>query len=335
MFRTRIGRCMMGMIGVLGVVGCLLQPATAARYKVLVVMSYDETYPFEAEMRAGIEAVLADSSELSYFYMNTKKHFEGGPQKAKEAYALFQELQPDGVITADDDAQAMFVAPYLKDQVKTPVMFCGVNAEPEKYGYPASNVSGILERGHDRESLALIQQLAPSVKTFGRLVKDTPMSRSDVKRVRDDVEAAGFTYVDLKLPTTLREALDLVETYRDRCDVLLVSTLQGIPDENGNPMTNRAAIARVAAAFGKPTIGSTLSDVQDGVLCAVIQSGQEQGRTAAEMLLKALEGAPVSEIPITRNKFGRRIINVDTMKALGIEPRPVVIRNAELVKTEP
>ena len=144
MFRTRVGRLMMGMIAVLSAVGCMSQPATAARYKVLVVMSYDETYPFEAEMREGIEAALADLCEMTYCYMNTKKHFEGGPQKAKEAYALYQELQPDGVIAADDDAQAMFVVPYLKDQVKTPVMFCGVNAQPEKYGYPASNVSGHL-----------------------------------------------------------------------------------------------------------------------------------------------------------------------------------------------
>ena len=178
MFRTRVGRLMMGMIGVLSVAGCMSLPATAARHKVLVVMSYDETYPFEAEMREGIEAALADICEMSYFYMNTKKHFEGGPQKAKEAYALYQELQPDGVIAADDDAQAMFVVPYLKDHVKTPVMFCGVNAEPKKYGYPASNVSGILERGHDSESLALVQQLAPSVKTFGRIVKDTPTNTS-------------------------------------------------------------------------------------------------------------------------------------------------------------
>lgn len=335
MCRTRIGRLMMGMIVVLSVAGYMARPVRAAHYKVLVVMSYDETYPFEAEMREGIEAVLADIGEITYFYMNTKKYFEGGPQKAKEAYALYQELQPDGVIAADDDAQAMFVAPYLKDQVKTPVVFCGVNADPEKYGYPASNVSGILERGHTSESLALVQQLVPSVKTFGRIVKDTPMSRADVNRVREDVETAGFAFIDFKLPATFQEAFDLVETYRDHCDVLLVSTLQGIPDENGMPMTNRAAIARVVKAFGKPTIGSTLSDVQDGVLCAVIQSGQEQGRTAAEMLLKALEGTPVSEIPITRNKFGRRIINVDTMKVLGIEPKPVVIRNAELVRTEP
>ncbi len=335
MCRHAMGHLMIRLVSLtLGVIACAFQIGEAAQYKVFVVMSYDETYPFEVEMREGIEAALSSTCELTYFYMNTKKNFAGGSQKAQEAYALYQQLQPDGVITADDDAQAMFVVPYLKDKVNTPVMFCGVNAEPGKYGYPASNVSGILERGHVRESLALAQQLQPSIKTFARIVKDTPMSRGDVESVRLDAEAAGMVFIDAMLPTTIQEAVDLATTLKEQCDAVLVSTLQGIIDENNQPMTNRAAISRVVAAFGKLTIGSTLSDVQDGTLCAVIQSGQEQGRTAAEMLLKAMTGTPVSEIPITQNKFGRRIINVDVMNALKIKPKPVVIRNAELVKTQ-
>ena len=333
MCRHAIGRLMIWAASLmLGVLWLAPQPAAAAKFKVLAVMSYDESYPFEAEMREGIKAGLPDA-EITFFYMNTKKHFEGGLQKAQEAYALYQTLLPDGVIAADDDAQAMFVAPYLKDKVKTPVMFCGVNAEPEKYGYPAANVSGMLERGHLPESLALAKQLVPSIKRFGRIVKDTPMSRGDVATTRADAESAGFEYVDHPLPATIQEALNMADTFKERCDVALISTMQGIPDENGQPMTNQAAIARIAARFGKATIGSTLSDVQDGTLCAVIQSGQEQGRTAAEMLLKAMNGTPVADIPITQNKFGRRIINVDVMNALNIKPRPVVIRNAELVKT--
>ena len=333
MRRHAIGRLIVWAASLmLGVLWLAPPPAAAAKFKVLAVMSYDESYPFEAEMREGINAGLPDA-EITFFYMNTKKHFEGGPQKAQEAYALYQTLLPDGVIAADDDAQAMFVAPYLKNKVNTPVMFCGVNAAPEQYGYPAANVSGMLERGHVRESLMLARQLLPSIKTFGRIVKDTPMSRGDVESVRLDAEAAGMIYIDSMLPATIQEALHLAAKDKEQCDIVLVSTLQGILDENNQPMTNRAAIARVVNAFGKPTIGSTLSDVQDGTLCAVIQSGQEQGRTAAEMLLKAMEGTPVADIPITQNKFGRRIINADVMNALNIKPRPVVIRNAELVKT--
>ncbi len=108
---------------------CFVPVVQAASFKVLVVMSYEETYPTTPEYKEGIKAVLGDTCEIRYFQMDTKQHLEAGPEKAKEAYALYEEFQPDGVIAADDNAQSMFVVPYLKDKVKTPVMFCGVNAE--------------------------------------------------------------------------------------------------------------------------------------------------------------------------------------------------------------
>ena len=63
--------------------------------------------------------------------MDTKKNIEGGVRKAKDAYELYRRLQPDGVIAADDNAQSMFVVPYLKDRYDVPVIFCGVNALPD------------------------------------------------------------------------------------------------------------------------------------------------------------------------------------------------------------
>lgn len=99
--------------------------ALAAEFKVLVVMSYEANNPWVIEIREGIDSVLAASSEITYFYMDTKVSPAAGPRKGEEAYALYQRLQPDGVIVADDDAQAMFVVPFLKDKVRTPVMFNG------------------------------------------------------------------------------------------------------------------------------------------------------------------------------------------------------------------
>ena len=52
------------------------------------------------------------------------------------------------------------------------------------------------------------------------------------------------------------------------------------------------------------------------------------------MLLQAMRGTPVSDIPVTRNYKGKRVINVTAMKALGIEPRPAVLLGASLVKSE-
>ena len=106
------------------VCGIFSESARAARLKVLIIMSYDQTYTWVTELKEGMEPVLAETCEVKYFYMDTKRNLAGGHRKAKEAYALYQAFQPDGVIAADDNAQSMFVVPYLRDKVKPPVIFC-------------------------------------------------------------------------------------------------------------------------------------------------------------------------------------------------------------------
>jgi len=52
------------------------------------------------------------------------------------------------------------------------------------------------------------------------------------------------------------------------------------------------------------------------------------------MLIAAMRGTAISQLPITQNRFGQRVINVDVMVALGIKPKVSLIRSATLVRTE-
>jgi len=306
----------------------------AASYKVLVVMSYESDFPWVLETKEGINATLADTCEVKYVYLNTKADFEGGRKKAKEAHALYLDFRPDGVIAADDNAQFMFVVPYLKDKVKTPVMFCGVNAEPEKYGYPAVNVSGILERLHIGESIAFVQQLLPSIKTFGVIMRDSPSSKGVLRQIEKQSGTYPAEFIAFKQPRTLADATAMAEDLKKRCDILFMASMEGVTDINGRPLEDRVVMPIVAKTFAKPTIASNSYNVKFAALCAVVKTGQEQGSTAARMLLKAMQGTPVSQIPITRNRNGKRMINVSVMKELGVKPKPIILRGAELVRTE-
>ena len=314
--------------------GFLPQKSQAAQFKVLVVFSYHDTFPWQQEIKKSITLVMGDSCELKYFSMDTKRNLEGGQQKAGEAYELYQQFQPDGVIAVDDNAQSMFVVPYLKDKVRTPVMFCGVNAEPEKYGYPASNVSGILERYHMRESIALAQQLVPSVKTVGYIMKDSPTAKAACQQIQDESATYPAHFAEFKMPGNIEEAVEMAKALRTRCDALFIGNMSGIKDDKGVSLTEDRALPVIAEAFGKPTITNNIHRVRDGALCTVIHMGWEHGQTSAKMLLKAMQGIPVSEIPITRNEKGKAVINVTVLKALGIRPDPSVLTSARLVKTE-
>ena len=308
--------------------------AHAAEYKVLVVMSYEQDNPWCQEIKAGIESVLSASSEITYFYMDTKINLKGGEQKAKQAYALYQQLQPDGVITVDDNAQKMFVLPYLKDKSKTPVMFSGVNAEAEKYGFPNSHISGILERGHIRESIAFSRQLDPAIRSVVFIARDSPSGQALFQQYEKE---SGRLLTDMSQFQLVKSVADIAamrEVIENRFDAIYIDSLQGIEDESGAAMSNRDAIQKLASMFQKPIIGANQYHVTQGALCAVVKTGQEQGETAAQMLLQAMRGTPVSDIPVTRNYKGKRVINVTAMKSLGIEPRPAVLLGATLIKSE-
>ncbi|GAK50595.1 ABC-type uncharacterized transport system periplasmic component-like protein [Candidatus Moduliflexus flocculans] len=307
-----------------------VMPAHAAKYKVLVVLSYEEDYLWCQEIKQAVDSVLADSSEIRYFYMDTKKNPDGGPQKAQEAYALYQEFQPDGVITADDNAQSMFVVPFLKDKVKTPVMFAGVNADPAKYGFPASNVSGILERDPIRETLVLAKQLVPTLTNFVALLPDNTTGQALELQMETDKAEYPIAYAGKKVPKTVDELMAMVEELKQTSDTVMYFTFAGMPNAQGEAMADKDLIPMVIEKYGKPVL---TQGVIYGGLCAIVKTGNEQGDVAARMLLEAMQGKPVSEIPITQNQFGRRVINVETLKKLGITPSPDVLRGAELVKT--
>jgi ABC-type uncharacterized transport system substrate-binding protein len=266
--------------------------------------------------------------------MDTKVAFDGGPRKAEEAYALYQRLQPDGVITADDDAQSMFVLPYLNNKVKIPIMFTGVNDDAAKYGFPNEHISGTLERAHVRESLAFIQQLVPSVHNIGFLVKDSPAGNALFNQVESEragypAEVAGFFKIK-----TVGDLKTLAAPINEKCQALLVDSLEGILDEQQKPLTNKQIFEVLFQIYRGPVIGANRYHVEEGALCAVVKTGQEQGELSAEQLAKALHGTPVDQIPVAVNYRGQRLINVNTLSALGISPRPITLQGATLVKTK-
>ncbi|SLM28078.1 ABC-type uncharacterized transport system periplasmic component-like protein [Desulfamplus magnetovallimortis] len=315
---------------------CFLMPGQVLgeSFKVFVVMSYDDQYAWSREIKEGIESVLLPACTLEYFWLDTKRDLEGGYEKAKQAFDVYQKIQPDGVLATDDNAQSIFVVPYLRGKVKTPVMFCGVNAEPDEYGYPASNVSGVLERLHIRSSIAFAQLLIPSIKRIIYMMRESPSSSAIFKQYEREHDTYPVESVAFIMSKTLDDALSSVSKLRGRCDALFYETMESIRDKNGRLYSDGEVLPMVSEAFGKPLISNNLFHVESGTLCAVIKTGQEQGATAAKMLLNAMQGTPVSQIEITHNRYGKRILNLKVMKSMGIRPASEALKGVQLVGTD-
>ncbi len=319
---------------------CGLYPAMAEeskKFKVLAVMSYDNSFFWNKDLKEGIDSILEDKCDITYVYLDTwrsKDNLEKGHEKAKEAYELYLKLQPDGVIASDDNAQSMFVVPYLKDKVKTPIIFCGVNEEIQTYGYPAQNITGVTEVAHFRESIAFVQQIVPSVKTVGYIMLDRSTAQGFLKQFNKEKDTYPAKSSDFKLVKTLEEANAVIDDFKTTCDALFIDNMEGLTDASGMPLSEKEAVQLLTRRFARPSFCCNTKNVEFGVLCAVVKFGKEQGTLGAEMLLKAMNGTPISDLPVTKNTQGKRMLNVTVMKELGIKPQTEVLRKTEVVKTE-
>lgn len=305
-----------------------------SRFKVLVIMSYHEEMPWEREIRDGIEQELAGKADTRYFYLNIKNNPAGGAEKAEQAYRYFMQFQPDGVIAADDDAQRLFVVPYLRDASPLPVVFCGVNADPASYGYPATNVTGIIERAHFRESIVFLQQLLPQAKSIGFIVTDNYTGRGYREQIYEELAGYPVKSASVSLVSTLDGALRAASRMKSNYDAIFLIALEGLTTEGGRSLAEKESFRLIASHFGKPVVGINRFNVRYDMLCAVAKTGQEQGGTAARMLMNTLGGTPICRIPVSRNVSGKRVLNITIMNKFGIRPRPVLLVGTELVRSE-
>lgn len=299
--------------------------------KILVVMSYHQGNQWQDDERQGVDAALA-GAQREYFYLDTKRSEAGGAAKAKEAWAVYQKLQPDAVIAADDFAQSLFVVPYLKDKVKTPVVFLGVNNDAARYGFPASNVTGVIEIKHYRESIAFAQLLVPGVRRVAVLYMDNQTNRENVEEVKRQQATFAAELVRFRPATTFADLEKFVRTATDKVDAFLALNFSGMHDEKGAVMEAAQVMEKLTSLSIKPVIATEYYDVESGALCGVVKTGLEQGDLAAHMVLDIFSGKAIKDIAVTKNKNGLRYINVSTAQRLGVPLRSVAVAGTKLVK---
>ena len=150
-----------------------------ANDRVLVVYSYHQTYDWVQDIHNSIQTAMGGLDvQLKAFYMDTKRNPTESwkRQAALKAKALIRDFKPKVVIAVDDNAQSYLAKAYVGNP-DLQVVFCAVNARPEKYGYPASNVTGILERTYPAQTLKVLKMLMPSLGGIAVVTDDSATAR--------------------------------------------------------------------------------------------------------------------------------------------------------------
>jgi ABC-type uncharacterized transport system substrate-binding protein len=289
--------------------------------KILIVMSYHEEVAMEKELQRTFNSLLTGAT-VKYFWLNTKNAPADGHRKAREAFDLYLDFQPDAVIACNDNAQALFVVPYLKDKVTTPVIFNGVNNDADQYGYPAGNITGVLEKKHYREGISYLQIIDPTINKIAVIYSDNESNRKNLEQIQQ--EKAFYTAVITQIVrvTTQVEVKQVLNELSKENDALLFLDLGGLQDEKGAFVEETEMFNLVARTATIPTIGANQWEIEAGILCGVIKSDSEQASLTVDILRSIVNGMDVAKVSVVQNRNGRRFLNVTTLKKLGLKLNP-------------
>lgn len=300
--------------------GLLLASATAtAADTVLVVHSYHVGYGWTDGIQAGIEeAMKGTDARIEVFYMDAKRKNQPAELAAagKAAMARVAELKPKVVITSDDAAQAFF-AKELAGKADAPaVVFSGVNAEAAKYGYPAANVTGILERPHVTQCLEFVQKIIPGAKTVAFIADASDVTEAMVPFFKAQAQPVPIVAYDVA--KTVDEWKALVGKHQDK-DAILVLTYQSLKESDGKPADPKAVMAWSVANSRKPLVGVFDFAVREGAVFGIAESAAEHGQESARLTREILGGKKPADLPITTAKHGLVMFNLVSAKKIGVE----------------
>jgi ABC-type uncharacterized transport system substrate-binding protein len=304
---------------------------------VLLVHSYDPGYDWTNSITKGIQDELRGQPvRLGVIYMDTKRRTD--PAWARKAGDLaarkVDELHPEVVIACDDNAQEYFAKRYV-GRASPQVVFCGVNADPARYGYPAANVTGVRERVWFTETLDLLKAISPEVRTVAYLTDDSTTSKLMVDFCRQ--QKPSVNVVSWDEASTFADWQARVEGYGEDVDAICVGTYHTVkkasPEEAGahDRVSPGEVAAWTVAHTKRPVVGLFDFAVEDGMLCGVVESGEDDGRAAGKLVLEILEGKKAGALPIQIGAAKRTLINAATARQLGIEIPQTVLDAADQV----
>lgn len=286
--------------------------------KCLLVMSYHSGYVWQDSIEEAVRNVLRGKCQLRQFNMDSKRDpsVSNCKNKALEAKVLIESWKPDVIIASDDNASKYLVAPYFKDK-KVPIVFCGVNYTVEEYGYPYSNVTGMIETDPIKPLKLLLVESIPDAKTAVALTTDHLTSNKIAARFQQYFSSTGITVIIKKARTMDEFEREFVAAQASDFVVLINSTAIGDWDDNRAKKIITRHTKKLTITFG--------TWMSSYAVLTMDTFPREHGDYAAQVALKILAGAKPSDFPIIANREWNIYLNEVLLKIAEIKlPKSIV-----------
>jgi putative ABC transport system substrate-binding protein len=315
------------LIGVAAVTqGMLPQLASAqvsTKRPLLAVLAGVARREFPVSFMEGMrELGYVDGSNFDVVYRFADGRLDLLPALAEELI----QLTPKVIVVAVTPA-----AVAARRLTQTIPIVCPLLADPIDLGLiagmsrPGGNVTGLMSRIDDLigKQIELAAQLVPALVRLGLVVN---VASSDI--ARREVESAGkrlgvkLVSAEVREPNDLDTAFKLLSNEHVQAVVILANAML---------FQERQRVAELAAAARLPAVYGFRDHVDAGGLISYGVNYAENFRRAAIYVVKILNGAKPSDLPVEFPNKLELVINLKAAKSLGLDIPPTLLTRADEV----
>lgn len=303
-------------------VGILLTTVAHGQSKhVMVINSYHAEFPWVAAHNSALQKGLGDQTSLSFYYLDTKRTpLAEGRAKAKELMSKISAINPDVVVLADDFALQELGTPIMKEGI--PVVFLGINGNPRHYLNAMPLATGILERPLLKRSIAYIKDILNDLDSCLVLFDNKTTAQVVFESVFNGQKTCRFSKTDttIKLHNTFAQwKRSVLESKNMGYDAIILGLYQALVDDEGNHVPAEEVAEWTSANSPVPVFGFWDFSIGKGkAMGGLILSGTPQGKEAAHLITKILDGHPVQTLQPVTAEHGRFLFSRSELRRWGI-----------------
>jgi ABC-type uncharacterized transport system substrate-binding protein len=318
-----------------------------------IVMSQEPGHPCGEPQAEGVLEALAAAGWTQGRNLTVRRHYmdqyitnvtpEALRETGQKALADIAAFKPD-ILFIMDDASIQFVMMPLIGQTDIPIVFSGMNAQPEFYNAqkkimesrarPGGNVTGMYEQLYAAQSLKVMMEAIPGLRggkavmitdttgTGNALTKQFELELKDVKDVTWEVKRAK----DWSEYTALIEALNSDPSVKAIYPIAM--TLAG-PD--GTRYSASQIYDWTIPNSRKPEMAVNYFFARMGLFGGAVVNFGSMGRYAGQKSARILDGAKAGDISIDDAPDYAIVFNVKRARDLGIEIPARVLAAAHAV----
>lgn len=234
------------------------------------------------------------------------------------------------IIVVCDNTSLKFVRKYHDELFKkAPVVFCGVSETEDILRLNPDFFTGIVHKVDIKNTVDIALKIHPDRKNIIIAADETTITNNNKAFQQLEVDKADVEFIFLK-EMKLKELQEKMYAFSEKAICLYFDPVK---DDKGLsvPMFN---VEKLISSYKIPVYSSFESLLGNGIVGGMMTSGYSQGKSAAEMALRILDGEKVSEIPIIRENSNRYMFDFKQMKKYGIRlsdiPEDSIVINEHL-----